>query len=201
MLIGAALMVVFQIISVDSAIKSINLDVIGFLFGMFSIVSALDRSGVLKVVAVRMLKSTNNHPDLILMVFVVGMGLLSAFLVNDTIALVGVPLIAHISRQVGIRPQILLIALSFGITIGSTMTPIGNPQNLLIALQSGISLPFITFIKILGIPTIINLIVTFIMLCCMIIKIHYFPICFLKQISTYYTTMLLTSFPVSYFSV
>ncbi len=90
MLIGAALMVVFQIISVRSAFKSINLDVIGFLFGMFSIVSALDRSGVLNVVAVKMLKSTNKHPDLILMVFVVGMGLLSAFLVNDTIALVGV---------------------------------------------------------------------------------------------------------------
>jgi Na+/H+ antiporter NhaD/arsenite permease-like protein len=54
MLIGAALMVGFQIISIDSAFKSINLDVIGFLFGMFSIVSALDISGVLKMVAVKM---------------------------------------------------------------------------------------------------------------------------------------------------
>ncbi len=123
---------------------------------------------VLKAVAVKMLSSTNNHPDLILMVFVVGMGLLSAFLVNDTIALLGIPLIAHISRQIGIRPQILLIALSFGITIGSTMTPIGNPQNLLIALQSGIPLPFITFIKVLGIPTLINLFVTF-----LILKLYY----------------------------
>jgi Na+/H+ antiporter NhaD/arsenite permease-like protein len=42
MLVGAALMVGFQIISIQSAFKSINLDVIGFLFGMFSIVSALD---------------------------------------------------------------------------------------------------------------------------------------------------------------
>ncbi len=168
MLIGAALMIAFQIISVEYAFKSINLDVLGFLFGMFSIVSALDKSGVLKAVAVKMLSSTNNHPDLILMVFVVGMGLLSAFLVNDTIALLGIPLIAHTSRQIGIRPQILLIALSFGITIGSTMTPIGNPQNLLIALQSGIPLPFITFIKVLGIPTLINLFVTF-----LILKLYY----------------------------
>lgn len=44
------------------------------------------------------------------------------------------------------------------------MTPIGNPQNLLIALQSGIPLPFITFIKVLGIPTIINLFVTYFIL-------------------------------------
>jgi Na+/H+ antiporter NhaD/arsenite permease-like protein len=164
MLIGAALMVGFQIISIDSAFKSINLDVIGFLFGMFSIVSALDISGVLKMVAVKMLSKTNSNPDLILMVFVVGMGLLSAFLVNDTIALLGIPLIIHVSRQIGIRPQVFLIALSFGITVGSAMTPIGNPQNLLIALQSGIPLPFITFIKILGIPTIINLFVTYFIL-------------------------------------
>jgi Na+/H+ antiporter NhaD/arsenite permease-like protein len=33
MLVGAALMVGFQIISIQSAFKSINLDVIGFLFG------------------------------------------------------------------------------------------------------------------------------------------------------------------------
>ena len=44
------------------------------------------------------------------------------------------------------------------------MTLIGNPQNLLIALQSGMSIPFITFIRILGIPTIINLFVTFFIL-------------------------------------
>ncbi len=164
MLIGSALMVGFQMISIESAFKSINLDVIGFLFGMFSIVSALDISGILKIVSVKMLSMTNSNPDLILMVFVIGMGLLSAFLVNDTIALLGIPLIVHVSRQIGIRPQILLIALSFGVTIGSTMTPIGNPQNLLIALQSGIPLPFITFIKVLGIPTIINLFITFLIL-------------------------------------
>ena len=99
MLIGAALMIIFQITSIETAIKSINLDVIGFLFGMFSIVSALDMSGVLKVIAVKMLSKTNSRPDLILMVFVVGMGLLSAFLVNDTIAILGVPLIVDISKQ------------------------------------------------------------------------------------------------------
>ncbi len=63
MLIGAALMVGFQIISIESAFKSINLDVIGFLFGMFSIVSALEMSGVIKLVAVKMLSKTNRNPE------------------------------------------------------------------------------------------------------------------------------------------
>jgi Na+/H+ antiporter NhaD/arsenite permease-like protein len=76
MLIGAVLMITFQIMSIETTIKSINLDVIGFLFGMFSIVYALDMSGVLRVIAVKMLSKTNSSPDLILMVFVVDAGLL-----------------------------------------------------------------------------------------------------------------------------
>jgi Na+/H+ antiporter NhaD/arsenite permease-like protein len=44
------------------------------------------------------------------------------------------------------------------------MTPIGNPQNLLIAVQSGISLPFTTFLIHLGAPTIVNLFVTYFIL-------------------------------------
>ncbi|MDE1829845.1 MAG: citrate transporter [Thaumarchaeota archaeon] len=160
MLIGAALMMGFQVITPESAFKSVQIDVIAFLFGMFSIVSALDRAGVLRFVAVKMLTRAKT-PDKILLIFVVGMGALSAFLVNDTIALMGVPLVAYVSRQMGIRPVVLLIALAFGVTVGSAMTPIGNPQNLLIALQSGIDMPFTNFIKFLAVPTIINLFLTY----------------------------------------
>src|SRR5438128_5509303 len=147
MLIGAALMVGLQIIRIEDDFKAINLDVIMFLFGMFSIVSAIDRSEVLKCVAVKMLSKTGNHPNSILLVFIVGFGIISAFLVNDTIALLGIPFVIHISRQISIRPTLLFIALAFGISIGSVMTPIGNPQNLLIAFKSNIPLPFLTFVK------------------------------------------------------
>jgi len=63
-------------------------------------------------------------------------------------------------RSVKPIPIVLLFGLAFGISIGSVMTPIGNPQNLLIAIQGGIQLPFITFLTILTIPTIINLLLT-----------------------------------------
>lgn len=159
MSIGAVLMISFQITDVESAAKSIQVDVIVFLFAMFSIVSALDRSGLLKLVAAKMMSKAKT-PDLLLMAIVVGMGLLSAFLVNDTIALMGIPLIIYISKHVGARPVVLLIALAFGITVGSAMTPIGNPQNLLIALQSGIPLPFTSFLEFLAVPTVVNLFLT-----------------------------------------
>jgi Na+/H+ antiporter NhaD/arsenite permease-like protein len=168
MLIGAALMVGLQVIGVEDAFKAINLDVIVFLFGMFSIVSALDKSGVLKFVAVKMLSKAGNDVNLILLVFVIGFGIISAFLVNDTIALLGIPLVIHISRQMNVRPTVLFIALAFGISIGSVMTPIGNPQNLLIAIKSNIPLPFLTFVKWLFIPTMINLFLT-----CFILKVYF----------------------------
>ncbi|MEW6604091.1 MAG: SLC13 family permease [Thermoproteota archaeon] len=160
MLIGAALMIGLQVIGVQAAFMSVNIDVIAFLFGMFSIVSALDRAGILRRIAIRML-SLAKTPDRFLMIFVVGMGLLAAFLVNDTIALLGIPLVIYVARHAGIRPVMLLIALAFGITIGSVMTPIGNPQNLLIAIQSGIPMPFTTFLAQLAAPTIANLFVTY----------------------------------------
>ncbi len=164
MLIGAAVMIGLQVISLEDAFKAINLDVIIFLFGMFSIVSALDKSGVLKFVAVKMLSKAGNDLNSILLVFVIGFGIISAFLVNDTIALLGIPLIVHISRQISIRPTVLFIALAFGISIGSVMTPIGNPQNLLIAIKSNIPLPFLTFLRWLFIPTIVNLFLTYFIL-------------------------------------
>ena len=167
MLIGASLMIGLQVIGVEAAFRSVKLDVIAFLFGMFSIVSALDRAGVLRRVAVKML-AVAKTPDRLLMVFVIGMGLLAAFLVNDTIALLGIPLVIFVARHAGIRPVVLLIALAFGITVGSVMTPVGNPQNLLIAIQSGIAMPFTTFLVQLAAPTIVNLFVTY-----AILKVYY----------------------------
>jgi len=87
MTIGALFMVLLQVISVESALEAINLDIILFLFGMFSIVSALEKSGVLGVVAINMVSRTKGNPNYLLLVFVVGLGILSAFLVNDTIAM------------------------------------------------------------------------------------------------------------------
>jgi Na+/H+ antiporter NhaD/arsenite permease-like protein len=165
MLIGASLMVGLQVISIQSAFSSINLNVILFLFSMFSIVSALDKSGALGFIALKMLSRARGM-DSFLFLFIVSMGVLSAFLVNDTIALLGVPLIIHISKKliIGSSPKVLFISLAFAISIGSVMTPVGNPQNLLIATTSNISLPFITFMKWLVFPTVINLIVTYFIL-------------------------------------
>ncbi len=156
MSIGSILVLGFGIIPIEYALKSINFQVIVFLFGMFSITSALERSGVLKYMVGTVLLRIKKA-DHIILVIVCMSGFLAAFVVNDTAAILIIPFAISISNQLRIKPSIVLVSIAIGINIGSTMTPIGSPQNLLIASQSGISLPFMTFLSILGPPTIINL--------------------------------------------
>jgi Na+/H+ antiporter NhaD/arsenite permease-like protein len=59
---------------------------------------------------------------------------------------------------------LLLLTLAYAITIGSVMSPIGNPQNFLIASQGGLPAPFQTYFQALAVPTLINLWLTYLML-------------------------------------
>ncbi len=159
MLIGALLMLLLQVTSIDEAYTAIKFDVIVFLLGMFVVVSALEVSGVLYSITLKLLRYAKSIDRLILLILVV-MGTLSAFLMNDTIALVATPIILGIAKA-GIDPKPLLITLAFAVTIGSAMTPIGNPQNFLIAVESSMRAPMLEFLRYLALPTLANYIVTY----------------------------------------
>jgi len=151
MSIGSILVLGFGIIPIESALESINFQVIIFLFGMFSITSALERSGVLNyVVGTVLLRIKKANHIIIVIVFL--SGFLAAFVVNDTAAILLIPFAISISNQLKIKPSIVLISIAIGINIGGRMTSSRNPQNLPIASQSGIALPFMTFLSILEPP-------------------------------------------------
>ena len=163
MLAGAVAMIFSGALPLQEAYAAINLDVIFFLLGMFSIVAAMDLSGLLEYLTARMVRFSRT-PQRALALVLFGMGLLSAFLVNDTLALTATPIMLGLSKQMRIKPSVLLMTLALGVTIGSVMTPVGNPQNLLIALSSGIPNPMLDFLYYLAPSTIIGLVVTFLIL-------------------------------------
>ncbi|MEC4848798.1 MAG: SLC13 family permease [Nitrosarchaeum sp.] len=163
MTFGAITVLLLQIITPEDAFLAINFDVIFFLLGMFILVSGLESSGILNQMVTRIL-SFAKTPNQILFFILFVMGLLSAFLINDTIALVATPIVIGLAKPMNIRPAPMLICLAFGITIGSMMTPMGNPQNLLISLHSGMEFPLFTFLRYLFLPTITCLLVTFFIL-------------------------------------
>lgn len=159
MLGGALTVLVTGFISLSDAVRSINADVMLFLFGMFVVGQALEDSGYLAHISYGWVRKAARR-DSLLWMLVFGSGLLSAVLMNDTLAIVGTPVVLLLARKHEMSPKLLLLALAFGITTGSVMSPIGNPQNLLIALSGGVPNQFLTFLGWLGIPTFINLALT-----------------------------------------
>jgi Na+/H+ antiporter NhaD/arsenite permease-like protein len=163
MLAGAFVVLVTGQISPSNALKAINIDVIIFLFGMFIVGQALEESGYLSHLSIRFFGKSNSGDALLLLIFL-GVGFLSAILMNDTMAIIGTPVMLQIAGKTGIKPKILLLTLAFSITIGSVMSPIGNPQNLLVAVNGNIANPFVTFIRFLAIPTVINLLLAYLLI-------------------------------------
>jgi Na+/H+ antiporter NhaD/arsenite permease-like protein len=163
MLFGAAAVFLTGQISPLDAFESINIDVMLFLFGMFIVGEALHESGYLSHLAYRSLRRVRNVDELILFVLF-AFGFLSAFLMNDTMAIIGTPLVILFAREFGISTKPLLLSLAFAVTIGSVMSPIGNPQNLLIAINGNVSNPFVTFLEHLFVPTMINLLAAYFLL-------------------------------------
>jgi len=160
MLLGSIGVIITQQISIKDAIYSINLEVILFLFCMFVIGVALEESGYLEYISFHLFKKARNKNDILLILIFV-MGLLSALLMNDTIAIIGTPIVIHLARN-GLNIKPLLLALAFSVTIGSLTSPIGNPQNFLIATQ--LENPFINFFKYLLVPTLINLFISYLII-------------------------------------
>ncbi len=156
MLAGAVAVLLAGSISPIDAASAINLDVMLFLAGMFVVGVALEESGYLASLASRFLRRARSVDQLVVAILF-GTGILSAILMNDTLAIVGTPLLLHLARKHDISPKLLLLSLAFGVTIGSVASPIGNPQNLLIALGGGVPNPFVTFFFYLALPTAINL--------------------------------------------
>jgi Na+/H+ antiporter NhaD/arsenite permease-like protein len=163
MLLGAIGVLVTGQISPLEALKSINPDVMLFLFGVFIVGQALEDSGYLSHLSYRYFRRARSLHSLTLGILF-GMGLLSAFLMNDTLAIIGTTTVLSLSKKTGTHHKVLLLALAFAVTIGSAMSPIGNPQNLLIATNGDIANPFVTFFSYLLLPTLINLLIAYFML-------------------------------------
>jgi len=163
MLFGAIAVLATGQISPVNALLSINLDVILFLFGMFIVGEALIESGYLPHLAYRLFRRAKS-PDQLLLTVLFVMGLGSAFLMNDTLAIIGTPVVLLLAKQCKLPPKLMLLTLAFAITIGSVMSPIGNPQNVLIAINGNVANPFITFFRFLLLPTVVNIFLAFILL-------------------------------------
>lgn len=141
-LLGAVAMVACGVVDYQTARSAIDLDTILFLLGMMIVLAYLELSGFFQVVERRVLGLAGS-PRSLLWIVVLSSGGLAALFMNDTVCLMLTPVIVRVTRRLDLPPAPYLIALATASNIGSSATILGNPQNALIAVRSGVGLlPF-----------------------------------------------------------
>ena len=138
-LVGACVMVLVGVFSQEEAIKGIDWNTIGLLTGMMILVSVSRRSGMFEYIAIRAAQAAKAHPAGILFLLQITTAVLSALLDNVTTVLLVVPVTLAIMKQLEVPAYPYLFAEIFASNIGGTATLIGDPPNILIGTQVGLT--------------------------------------------------------------
>lgn len=164
-LAGAGLMLLFQIVSAQDAFSSpefgVDWNVIFLLLGMMVIVGVLRHTGLFEFLALWSAKRARGRPFRILAMLVVITAVAAALLDNVTTVLLVAPVTVLIAERLGSSPVPFLIAEAMASNIGGTATLIGDPPNIIIGSQAGLS--FGDFIVNLA-PLVLVLLVVFLVL-------------------------------------
>ncbi len=141
-LLGAVLMVLTGVLTLDEAYRAIDFNTILLLLGMMLVIAYLKIANCFKYLSYLLITHARN--SFLLLCFVsFSSGILSALFVNDTICLMFTPLLILALNQTKLNPIPFLIALATSSNIGSVVTLTGNPQNMLIGVFSKI--PYMDF--------------------------------------------------------
>lgn len=136
-LVGSALLIGLGTLSLRQAWEAIDPTTIVFLLSMMVVNASLSYGGAFQLALLGLIR-VSRSPFGLLIMLVFGSGLLSAFLLNDTLALVFTPLTLQVTTVLGLNPIPYLLGLAAATNLGSVATLSGNPQNILIGSFSGI---------------------------------------------------------------
>ncbi|MCD7739935.1 MAG: hypothetical protein LUH11_01105, partial [Candidatus Gastranaerophilales bacterium] len=181
-LVGAAAVIFSGLVSQDKTagsglnelyfINFVDFNVIFLLVSMMIIVNITTRCGIFKWIAIELLKMTKGRPLFVLIVLAFFTAVVSAFLDNVTTVILIMPITFVVAKQLDLNPIPLLISEIFASNIGGTTTLIGDPPNIIIGSEAGLS--FLDFLFEL----------TFICLIIMIAVLAFLYYCFKKDLKT-----------------
>lgn len=146
-LVGSALLIGLGVLTLEEAWQAIDATTIVFLLSMMVVNANLAYAGFFELMLAQLLQRTKS-PLGLLIVLTLGSGLLSAFLLNDTIAIVFTPLVLKLALALRLNPIPYLLTLAAATNIGSVATINGNPQNILIGSFSQMS--YLSFAAVLA---------------------------------------------------
>src|SRR5512138_1505301 len=123
-IIGAGLMIAFNVLTLEEAYASIDHNTIVLLFGMMIVVANLRLSGFFAAVAEWVVRHAHHRLTLLAAIVLVS-GVFSAFFVNDTMCLVLTPLVLEIVTGLRRNPVPYLLAVCMAANVGSVATVTG----------------------------------------------------------------------------
>ena len=136
--VGAVAMLCFGVVNLQEAVSFIDFNTIFLLLGMMIMISVLKADGFFDAAASEILLfATSRFKLLVYTVFITSIA--SAFLVNDAVVLIFTPIIISVCTGSGLNPLPYLMAEILASNAGSLMTMTGNPQNMLIGINSGMT--------------------------------------------------------------
>lgn len=151
-LTGAALMVLIGAIDGEGIFFSrntgIDWDVVFLLLGMMIVVGIARHSGMFEFLAVWSAKAARGRPFVILALFSLITGVVSALLDNVTTILLIAPVTLLVCQRLAVPPAPYLITEVLASNIGGTATLIGDPPNLIVGSRAGLG--FSDFVLHLG---------------------------------------------------
>lgn len=137
-LVGATALVIINNLSLIEAAKLVDINTIILLFAMMVLNINLRLSGFFNIIANRIIRIAKT-PQQLLALVIFSSGFLSSLFLNDTIVIMFTPLLIEIVIKLKRNPIPYLIALAASANVGSVATIVGNPQNMIIGIFSGLS--------------------------------------------------------------
>ena len=138
-LVAAGIAVLAGALDQAEALKGIDWNTIGTLTGLMIITSIAQRSGVFQYAAIRSAQLARAHPAALLLLIQLVTFFVSAVLNNVSTVLLMAPVTLAVTRELQIAPFPFLIAEVLASNIGGTATLVGDPPNIMIGSQAGLS--------------------------------------------------------------
>jgi len=137
---------------VHEIFKTVEWSTLFFFIGLFIVVGAVVKTGIIADLATSVLGLTGGRTDVAALVVLWMSGIISAIVDNIPYTITMVPLVQELGRTVNVEP--LIWALSLGANLGGNATIVGASANVVVASMSesrGYPITFASYLR-YGVP-------------------------------------------------
>ena len=150
--VGALLLILTGVLTVESGFSYVDINTIGVLIGMMLFVAIVKNSGIFVYIAIKAAKIAKGRPWPLMLLLCIITAVLSGFLDNVTTVLLIGPMTLAITNMLKTSPVPFFITQIMSSNIGGTATLIGDPPNIMIGSAAGLS--FLDFVANTGLAVV-----------------------------------------------